>query len=422
MRKHKTALLFFSAFLYSASAEAFVLSPVKYDVSAVMQEVVTYGQTNANTVTKSVQENSIVQTTITYGKGASEASSYLKKFQDLSGDFDLNKLSSVMGDLNKAENAKTKTAEQNALEIDIITKETNAKIAAIEENQIELRKKIMEDPKSAKKYQKEINKNEDKKSKLLKALAKDIAKKKKKNTQEMLKLSKSIDDLKGKAGELADLIKFTPADYDSAKDLEETAKGLMPENEKDVSFQVMQAFQKRYKIIHYAALQMAIYRSATIKASLEKNNKKMQETFEAVDTMEGSTSSVTALIKMRTENIKGLINYTEIMLQRLQVLMAYDLAYNNFGSANVKQATGNFNFDNYKFTPPEGKGKSESESFSRGLLNEGKDALKNAVKDKVGENMSSPSATDFLDGVVNKNDEQKSVKKEPVKENVDEKI
>lgn len=55
---------------------------------------------------------------------------------------------------------------------------------------------------------------------------------------------------------------------------------------------------------------------------------------------------------MKTDNIQALLNFTEILLQKMQLDVARDLALENFNAADPVQAAGDFNLDNYRFTPP----------------------------------------------------------------------
>lgn len=349
--KKVVLILAFSLFMPSR-ADAFLLPPFKLDAGNTVQEVFTYCKTTANNVSKTVQESSIVQTTITYGKGAKEAFDFAKKMMNEFKDFNLNKMGSMLDDMTKLEAEKSKTAEAAAKEIGAKKGEVDKKLAAIDENQIELRKKIMEDPKNAKKYQKSIEKNDKQKAKLIKDLDKEIKSINRSTEKKMGKLSDAIKNLQIDVNGLISDIVSVPANYDSTEDLKKTVETISPADETEVTTFVSDAYRRTYMLMHYGDLNKVMVRSSEVREGIEKDNEKAKKNNESVASVEGSTASITTLTKMKVDNIQALLNYTELLLQRMKIIASYDLANHSFKKVNNVQAVGDFNFDNYRFVMP----------------------------------------------------------------------
>ena len=139
-----------------------------------------------------------------------------------------------MNKLSDMEAEQSKTKEDAAVEIAAKTREANAKIAALDENTRELNKKIVEGPANTEKYQKQIRKNEQEKAKISKKLVKETRQINRKTETKISKLNDQIGNMK-ESGSRSDCFgKMIPANYDSAEDLQKTAKSLMPEKGTEV--------------------------------------------------------------------------------------------------------------------------------------------------------------------------------------------
>ena len=121
---------------------------------------------------------------------------------------------------------------------------------------------------------------------------------------------------------------------------------------------------------------------------------------EAADWPQEGDYGWSVLVKMKTDNIQALLNFTEILLQKMQLDVARDLALENFNAADPVQAAGDFNLDNYRFTPPtaaelEAEGGAKPEKLEKlekeitpssgNILTEGRKTM-TAGTDEAGEN------------------------------------
>lgn len=85
-----------------------------------------------------------------------------------------------------------------------------------------------------------------------------------------------------------------------------------------------------------------------IKSTLVKDNEKAAKSKLSTAEFESLGGAVGTLVKMKTDNIQALLNFTEILLQKMQLDVARDLALENFNAADPVQAAGDFNLDNYR--------------------------------------------------------------------------
>jgi len=353
MKKNAIYLLTACFLLYSSPAWSFILPPFKIDPGAIAKEIATYVQTTSQNVSKAIQDNVIIQTALTYGKGAKEAADFAQATKKDYKGADFNKLGAIQDDLKKAQTQKTKTEEEAAKEIAIKSEETNKKIAEIDKNQIELRKKVLEDPDNAKKYQKELEKNEKEKTKLANQLSKDVKKINEKSAKDLASVDKQMDGLKQKASALLPSITEISGSYDSSEDLKQTAEALMPSPDTKITVDVANKYKERYQQMSYEDANKTMYRAGSLKEGFKKDNEKAKESLKSVGTMEGATSAVTITAKMKVENSQALINLTELLLLKLQNEIAADLARHNFVAVNPVQSVAEFNFDNYRFVMSE---------------------------------------------------------------------
>ena len=78
--------------------------------------------------------------------------------------------------------------------------------------------------------------------------------------------------MKNQAADLIASVKMIPANYDSAEDLQKTAKSLMPEKGTEVDTHVSATYAAIYRAAYYKAMQQAMVRSMTIKSRIEKDD------------------------------------------------------------------------------------------------------------------------------------------------------
>jgi len=349
MKKHLFFLSMAFGLLLSFSAQAFFpLPPFKEDTGKSAKKTLTTVQTRAQSVAKQIQDSSFVQQGIAYGQGAKEAFEFSQKFVKAVKETDLNSVINLAKGVSNAYAKKKEAKEKAALEIDAKSKANEAKIAELRENNNLLRKEILDNPDKKKKNEKKIRKNEEKINKLTKE-SKEIADKINGDLASQLqKLDVSISDLKGSANDLIGSFKTIGADYNPMKELKETVSGLMPADDVESSPRLQEIYRQTYLANYYTMLAKVIARSSLLKSQIEEDNKEAQENNEALAMLEGQTPSITTLIKMRAQNSQALLNYTELVLLRLQLDMAYDLTQIKFGRVSVAGTIESFNFDNYR--------------------------------------------------------------------------
>lgn len=353
MKKKLLGFAAVCALLPSLSAEAFFpLPPFKVDFSTIANKTSSGTNTTSQTAGKGIQQASIVQTAIAYGQGAKEYYEFYKKMKEKFSGVNLNNLGEVLDQMSEIEAEQSKAKEEAATEVAAKTKETNAKIVALDENSRELTQKIVEDPANAEKYQKQIQENEKEKDELSKKLVKETRQINKKTEQNIGKLNDQIKDLKGKADELISTITSIGSDYDSTEDLNNTAEALLPGKDTEVDTHVAATYASIYRVNYFTALTNASGRAGLLKSTVYEDNQEALENQVSSAELESLGGAVGTLVKMKADNIKALLNYTELLLQKMQLDIAKDLALENFETVDPAQATGDFNFDNYRFTPP----------------------------------------------------------------------
>ncbi len=352
MKKNLLGLLAFSMLCPVFSADAFLLPPFKLDAGTIGNEIVSYGNTSSQTAGKGLQQAAIVQTAITYGQGAKEAYEFATKMLNEFKGANLNNLGEMLDKMSAMEAEQSKTKEEAATQVVALTRETNAKIVALDENTRELNRKIVEDPKNIEKYQKQIRKNEKEKKKLSEKLVKETRQINRKTEKKISSLNDQIGELRGKASEMVSSIVTIAKDYDSTEDLNRTAETLLPGKDTEVDTHVIATYGAIYRVNYYQAMGKAMARAMLIKSTLKKDNEKAAQNKLSTAEFESLGGSVGALVQMKTDNIQALLNFTEILLQKMQLDVAKDLALESFQAADPVQAAGDFNFDNYRFTPP----------------------------------------------------------------------
>lgn len=370
MREKILGLLAFGAFYTAFTAEAFLLPPFKIDASTIGNEVMTYTNTTSQTAGKGVQQASIIQTAITYGQGAKEAYDFATQMLNDFGALNFNALGNIMGKIEEKEAEQTKLKADAAVEIATKTKETNTKIAELDANTRELNKKIVEDPENAEKYQKEIRKNEKEKKKLSQDLIKDTRKINRDTDKKTKSISDQIGEMQGQATEMISSIKTIASDYDSTEDLKLTTETLMPGKDTKVDTHVSATYATIYRVTYFNTMTKAMGRVMLIKSRINTDNKKANESKVSTADFESLGGAIGTVVKMKTDNIQALLNFTEILLQKMQLDIARDLAMENFATVDPEQAAGDFNLDNYKFTPPSSSELEAAEAGEKDKLKE----------------------------------------------------
>ena len=355
MRKGLFYISLLSVFIYSSSAWSFLLPPFKMDAMVTAQEIYSYIKTSSQTAAKAVQDNAFIQTTISYGKGAKEALEYKKTLEQYKK-MDLGAMGQLVDDVTKADAERSKIAEESAEEIATKTQEANVKIDEINKNIVELEQKIIDDPNNAKSYRKQIKEYTKEKKEIEKKNKNETSSIRNKAENSIKKISGTIDKLKGKMSSMVSSIKIIPSNYDSSKDLTKTAESIMPPDDTDINIPIKIAYKKAYMIMHYGDLRNAIYRSAVLRSNIKKDNEEAKNTFKGAANVESLNASVSMASTVKAQNIRGLLDFIEILIRRMQVSITHNLSTMDFKKANNAQAVSDFNFDNYKYQMPEGGG------------------------------------------------------------------
>ncbi len=353
MKKKLLCFVAACALLLSFSAEAFLpLPPFKLDVSTIANKISSNVNTVSQTASKGIQQSSILQTAISYGQGAKEYYEFYTKLKSEYAGTSLNNLGEILGKISEIEAEQSKTREESASEVVAKTKETNAKIVALDENTRELTQKIIEDPENAEQYQEKIRENEEEKNELSKKLVEETREISKNAEQSISNLSDQISDLKGEADELISSITSIGSDYDSTEDLNNTVETLLPAKDTEVDTHVAATYAAIYRSNYFTTLANTSGRAGLLKSTVYEDNQQALENQVSSAELESLGGAVGTLVKMKADNIKALLNYTELLLQKLQLDIAKDLALEKFEAADPVQAAGDFSFDNYRYTPP----------------------------------------------------------------------
>lgn len=371
MKKNLFILFLLLALLPLGEANAFFpLPPFKIDAGKSIKKTLTTVQTRVGEVSKKIQESTLVQQAITYGKGAKEALEYSKKVMGAVKDKDFGKMGQLLGEMNAVQKQKKEAREKAALDIDAKNKATEKKISELRENNDVLRREIIDKPSKKRQNERKIRKNE----KQIEKLTSDARATADKINADLLSQISSFDlnlnDLRGKVTDLIGSFQTIGADYDATAELRETAESLMPADDVELSARVLDAYRKTYLANYYTVLSKVIARTSLLKSQMEDDNEKAKKNNEALVVVEGQTPAITALAKMKTQNAQALINYTELLLLRLELDMAYDLAHSKFVRISPSKTVEDFNFDNYRL-----------DTADNSLLS--KDGLKDKIKDKV---------------------------------------
>ena len=375
MKKNLFILFLLLVLLPAGASEAFFpLPPFKIDIGKSVKKTLTTVQTRVNDVTKKIQESTLLQQAITYGKGAKETFEYSQKAMGAFKEQDFGKMGQLLSEMNAVQKQKKDAQEKAALEIDAKNKATEAKISELRKNNNELRREIIDKPSKKRSNERKIRKNEKQIAKLTAEASEAADKINADLASKIGSLDLSANNLRGKVTDLLTSFKTIGADYDASSELKETAESLMPADDVELSARVLDAYHKAYLSNYYTVLAKVIARTSLLKSQMEEDNEKAKKNNEALVVVEGQTPAITSLAKMKTQNAQALINYTELMLLRLELDMAYDLAHSNFVRISPTKTVEDFNFDNYRLETD------DKNVLSKNSL---KDKLKGKIKSKV---------------------------------------
>ena len=389
MKKNIHIFLSMLIMLLPFSAKSFMLPPFKLDISVIGSEITSYVNTASSTASKYIQQSSIVQTAISYGQGAKEAYEFSQNMLNQLKNTDLTNLGDTLNQMSEVENQQIQSKVEAAMETATLSEETNAKIQEIDENISELRKKIIENPENFEEYQQKIDEYEEEKTKLSQDLIDQTNEINAEVTDQINKLSSQVSDLKGKAQGLVSSIIGISADYDSTEDLNKAAETLLPGEDVELNQKVVEAYVSQYKTSYYQTLVKAVGRSTLLKSTLSEDNEKASDEKVSSAELESLSGAVGTVVKTKAQNIKAFLNFTELLLQKIQLDIAKDLATENFGSSNAQQAAGAFNLDNYRYIPPEDTKEETS------------DVEESEELDKLDEEITSTSGAIFTEGADN---------------------
>jgi len=359
MKKIKSIIIAASILfsLFPLKAEAFLLPPFKVDLVNSLQKGYTTIKTKVDKAYKMVMESNIMQTIIQIGEGAREAYDFVKSvnfdsIQNILG-ADYRQISVLSSKIKKIDIQKTEAKDKAAQEAGAIAKEAAEKEKSINDNINKLSQDSLLNPDHA-------VANTAKISELIAKKDEIIANAQNETTGINDALNKALqgfNDMKDAArAELkAILSEFNPLpkNYNSVEDLKDTVKMLSPAQDTRVTSNIVYAYKERYNALYWEDLNTAMQRATAIRAQLVANNENAQTVNQAASsTLEGSTSAnAAASLELKKANMLALLDYAELVLQRLKLDISYDLSVGGFQKINATTAVDNFNFDNYKFNP-----------------------------------------------------------------------
>lgn len=332
------------------NAHAFLLPPFKTDFTNTLQKWYTTVKTKVIKTKKKIEESTFIQTTIQYGKGAKEVWDYKNTLTSYK-DIDPKKIGSLASQFKKIDKKKTEAKDKAAQDAANATREGNEKIADVNKNINELSQDSLENPSKAKENMKKIS---------------ELQKQKEQITEETYEAVKGINESRDNIlsgltsaqeqlmAEIKPLTQFVALakNYNSTEDLKNTVAMLSPKAGTELSANVVFAYREIYYEQYWRAFNEALNRSTIIRSSLLDNNKEVSDAREKNSEMEGAVAAKSiAAVDLKKSNMLALIDYTELVLQRLKLSIHHDLAFSGFNQINEQTSISNFNFDNYKLNP-----------------------------------------------------------------------
>lgn len=345
-------IMMFLALSFPHNAEAFLLPPFKTDFTNTIQKWYTTVKTRVVKTKKKIEESTFIQTAIQYGKGAKEVWDYKNSLSSYK-DIDLKKVGSLASQFKKIDKKKTETKDKAAQDAANVEREGNEKKAEIDKNINELSQDSLDNPDKANKNMKKIAKLQKQKAEITEETHKTIEGINESRDNILSGLSATQDQLMAEIKPFTNIISFAK-NYDSTEDLKDTRTIISPEKDTVISTHVRFAYREIYYALYWVDFNEALTRNTIIRAGLLKDNEKATDAKEKNTEVEGATAAqALAAVELKKSNMLALIDYTELVLQRLKLNISHDLAFSGFNQINEDTAISKFNFDNYRFNPEE---------------------------------------------------------------------
>lgn len=439
-------LLILGLFVAFKSAQAVV----KFDPGATSGKITETTSGWGVTAKKQMDQSVTLQTVISYGKGAMELTKFgYGMYQDpmgtmgntfsstlsavdsvkdtaggIGGDLTNSALDSVAGVVGEtmggvsgaaggamgAVNSKTQDAQKlmalkqqlssaesaQAAEIAAAQENFNGKIKLADDNIAKLRAMQAQDPSKKDEYESQIASFENQKSTYQNQMGLQESIVKEKGKSEIDSLNKQMADLRNeaaaKAGDAA-ADKLTSmlggSDPDAALMNAMIKKNFLTKDGAETSENVMRVRVYR-KLVAMQDTIAAFNAAWKIKKTRLDNTNKTEETQEKVSELEGATASLALDTKLKVENINALLEYTKLMVHRMKMNTANELAeLHKWKLNNYEKDVSQFNLDDYVFNKKSlGDKLSAAGNFAQGVQ---KNGLKGTAESMVG---------DFLDDSV----------------------
>lgn len=332
-------------------AQAFMLPPFKKDSINSIQKWYTTVKTRVVKTKKKIEESTFIQTSIQYGKGAKELWDY-RNSTNLK-DMDLKKVGSLASNFKKIDKQKTETKDKAAQDAASAEREGNEKKAEIDKNINELSQDSLNDPSKAGENMKKIAEFQKQKEEITEETYEKIKGINESRDNVLSGLTATQEQLMAELKPLTSFVSLA-RNYDSTQDLKDTLTLISPKAGTVVSTHVRFAYREIYYALYWTDFNEALKRNTIIRTSLLKDNEEAAYTREKNAEVEGATAAqAIASVELKKSNMLALINYTELVLQRLKLNISHDLAFSGFNQINPETSISNFNFDNYRFNPEE---------------------------------------------------------------------
>lgn len=358
MKKIPQILIITSLLLSVApsDAEAFLLPPFKTDVVNSLQKSFTTIKTKVEKAYKTVMESTFVQTAIQYGEGAKEAYDFVKttninSIQNLISQYP--QFSDIASKFFKIDIQLSDAKGKATQEISSIIEKNNAKIKFLNIDINKLQEEILQDPSRATINREKIAELLNQKNNLIFDTNNNITSINDAFALVKNEFNRQKDILKSEITSQISQFTSIAKNYDSVDDLKDTLKSLTLGGHEKNDVQSFWANRERYDAMYWQDFNVIMQRTTAIRAELMADNESAEKlSHSAVSDIEGKVpADAIAGIELAKSNMLALINYTELLLQKLKLDVSYDLTQHGF--RNTGTATGEINLDNYKYTPTE---------------------------------------------------------------------
>lgn len=383
---------------------------IKFDISHTFNKGVEIVSGAAEQAQQAFEESTTIQTMIKYGKGAIEAAKWMKEQQKLvkstisdttgainsvketatstiaeaqkeasglTGDV-IDAAGGAAGGLTSAASAaaaKTQAAQQllalknekSSLESEYNTAaaarktEFEGQIKSYEDNNATYQKMMTEDPSQKEALETKIISNNEVVRFLREQFDKREAEEKAASDKKIAEVDAKIQDLRDQAAaESAGLAKdaFGAAkslfgNNQSAAELNKTiANNFIPAKEAITSDAIKKVMDYRNKTAAKDVLE-GYATVLQIRANRDVDNSKTEETADNVTAMEGSSAALVMDAQLKVNNMKGLLQYTKLLIIEMKMRSAMDLAsLKVYQLRNPDKDVTQFNLDDYKFKKP----------------------------------------------------------------------